>query len=539
MQDHWVPVIERDVDGVNSLPLALDRENPTLGRYSTCRRVSRTIYMGSAPVQHTANRGIDERQVKLGCVQPGEAVATFGDAIRRLTNRATYLYVDGKRYWYSTQPTVTRLAEDRAGQLRDDDVEEEIKKRLSQEARSKGDFRKVHACREGADIVDEREAALVILGPEFPHRSKDAGSAARKEAASILESRGNSPRNYRNALVFLAPDVNRLRELEDAVRQYLAWTSIWEEREALNLDPFQAKQAETKRKGADDTVKGRIPETYQWLLAPGLLNQDPKGEVEWSEYKLTGQDTLAVRASKRLKTEGVLMVEMGGLNLKLELDRVPLWRGNHVGLKQLCEDFARYLYLPRLQDEKVLLDAVRDGVERLTWGSETFAYAEKHDEAKGRYIGLRAGKTTRIVVDDDSVLVKPEAAAAQIAADDAKAATQTGATSAPAGSPAAGAALASGSAIPTSEPGVSSTQPKRVLNRFHGSVSLDPIRLGRDASRIAEEVVQHLTGIVGANIEVTLEIHAELPDGASEKLVRDVTENCRTLKFTNYGFEES
>jgi len=77
------------------------------------------------------------------------------------------------------------------------------------------------------------------------------------------------------------------------------------------------------------------------------------------------------------------------------------------------------------------------------------------------------------------------------------------------------------------------------LRRFHGSVRLDPVRLGRDASRIAEEVVQHLSGIVGADVEVTLEIKAELPDPASEKLVRDVTENCRTLKFESYGFEEA
>ncbi len=130
LEDHWIPVIEKDVDGANSLPRALDAENPNLGRYSTCRRVARTIYMGSAPVQKAANRGIDERHVKLGCVQPGETVATFGDAIRRLTDRATYLYVDGKRYWYSTQPTVTRLADDRAGQLHDADIEDEIQKRL-------------------------------------------------------------------------------------------------------------------------------------------------------------------------------------------------------------------------------------------------------------------------------------------------------------------------------------------------------------------------------------------------------------------------
>ncbi len=70
------------------------------------------------------------------------------------------------------------------------------------------------------------------------------------------------------------------------------------------------------------------------------------------------------------------------------------------------------------------------------------------------------------------------------------------------------------------------------------AVKLDPIRIGRDAARIGEEVVQHLSGLVGANVEVTLEIHADIPDGTPEKTVRDVTENCRTLKFETYGFEE-
>jgi hypothetical protein len=36
----------------------------------------------------------------------------------------------------------------------------------------------------------------------------------------------------------------------------------------------------------------------------------------------------------------------------------------------------------------------------------------------------------------------------------------------------------------------------RLIRRFHGAVKLDPIRLGRDASKIADEIVSHLSGIV-------------------------------------------
>jgi hypothetical protein len=43
LEEGWDSVIESDVDGPNSLPMRLDRENPALGRYSAARRVARTI----------------------------------------------------------------------------------------------------------------------------------------------------------------------------------------------------------------------------------------------------------------------------------------------------------------------------------------------------------------------------------------------------------------------------------------------------------------------------------------------------------------
>lgn len=48
--------------------------------------------------------------------------------------------------------------------------------------------------------------------------------------------------------------------------------------------------------------------------------------------------------------------------------------------------------------------------------------------------------------------------------------------------------------------------------------------------------MSHLSGIVGANVKVTLEIEAEIPNGAPDNVVRTVTENSRTLKFTSQGF---
>jgi hypothetical protein len=93
--------------------------------------------------------------------------------------------------------------------------------------------------------------------------------------------------------------------------------------------------------------------------------------------------------------------------------------------------------------------------------------------------------------------------------------------------------------VPTSgTAGVPGEGGARRPKRFHGTVNLDPARVGRDAGRIADEVISHLSGLVGSSVKVTLEIEAAIETGAPENVVRTVTENSRTLKFTTHGFEE-
>ena len=394
LEDHWVPVLDKDVDGPDSLPLKLDREYPNLGRYSACRRVARTLYLGSAPTLRSENRGVTAEVVKLGCAQPGETVSVFGDALRRLTDQATHLYVNSERYWYATQPSVSRLAQDRAGGISEDRVAEEIVGRLKVEATNRADFARVHvAPSSSGDVPNEPDTALVILGPDAAHTAKAKDSPARVRAAQILETRGANARTYKNALVFLAADRARLSDLESAVRTHLAWKSIEEDakNDLLNLDTFQRSQASTKARDTDATVRARVPETYGWLLVPGQI--DPRAHnVSWDETRLTGQDSLVIRAAKKLKNDDLLLTRLAGALLRRELDRIPLWRDDRVGVKQLAEDFASYLYLPRLRDTEVLTSAIRDGVHLATWQVESFAYADAFDDVKGRYLGLRRGR---------------------------------------------------------------------------------------------------------------------------------------------------
>jgi hypothetical protein len=531
LEEGWTPVIESDVDGPNALPLRLDRDNPALGRYSATRRVARTIYLGSAPTQRAANRGIDDRTVKLGCVQPGEAPATFGDALRRLTDQATYLYVDGQRYWFSLQPSVTRLAQDRAvSHFSEDDVDQVIRRRLATATRGgqRGDFATVHpAPRTPAEVPDEPETRLVVLGPEHPHSGKTTDSPARLAAQRFLDERSGGARVHRNMLVFLAPDRSRLGELRQGVRDYLAWTSIEAEKEALNLDTFQSRQAETKRLQFDEAVAQRIGETFIWVLVPTQASDDPA--VGWEETRVNGPDPLAVRVGKKLRNEEALITEYSGARLRIDLDRVPLWRGDHVTLRQLWSDYSQYLYMPRLRDSAVLLDAVRSGVALLSWSTDTFAYASAYDESTGRYVGLATSQHVSVVLDNTSVVVKPDVAARQVDEDGAAAGDAPPHSG---GTESTAASVAPLGALSSSVPDAPKTP-----RRFYGRVSLEPVRMLRDLGDIADAVVKQLS-LAEASVNITVEIEAVAAGGFPDDVRRTVDENARTLKFDVHEFED-
>ena len=153
---------------------------------------------------------------------PGESPAVFGDALRRLAAAATYLYQDGPRFWYATQPTVTKLAEDRAEQLKREPGQGRPRSWTSAlRARPAKDWR-LRAHPPAAALGRRRARRLRCAARRASGRAsvqQGGGSAAEAAAQAILESRGNTPRLYRNTLVFLAADQVRLQDLDEARAQ--------------------------------------------------------------------------------------------------------------------------------------------------------------------------------------------------------------------------------------------------------------------------------------------------------------------------------
>jgi hypothetical protein len=534
LPDGWNTVVDKDVDGDRSEPYRIDNENPRLGQVMAARRVARAIFLGSAPsVRDQRVRGVEDVRIRLGVAQPGESVAVFNDALARLLDRLTHLYSGNRRFWYDLPPNLRRTVEDRASRLEAAEVEAEIERRLRAVADSERGrrrereqelFKGIHTCPAGSgDVPDEQEARLVVLPPSKGHKINRKDSPAVLTAGEILEKRGTAARQHRNMLVFVCPDEELVENLAHEARRFLAWKSVVADAEALNLDAHQRRLAAESQSRSDETVHVRLHEAYCWLFVPAQEGTSP---ITWEATRVAGgNETYIAKASKKLRSAEQLITRWSPALLRMELDRW-LWKDQpHIEVKKLWDYLTSYCYLPRLRDSDVLLDAIREGVR----GRDYFAYATSVGE-KGRYQGLQFGSAGGTVyLDATSVLVRPEVAEKQLAAEQA-ARPQT--------YPTLEGQATSGTGQVAERPAVTEEGAAGSPTRFHGSVSLDPTRLGRDAGKVAEEVVQHLSSLVGSNVEVTLEIQAEVPQGVPDQAVRTITENCRVLRFKTHGFEK-
>ena len=543
LEEGWDPVIKADVDGENSLPLRIDKENKHFGRYSATRRVARTVYMGSAPGGGGTGgsiRGIDLKRVVLGCVQPGEPPTQFVDALSRLAGEGTYLYVDGASYWYSLQPNVTRLALDRAGNYRDRDADAEVRKRVGQQCSpgKRGGFSSVQVFVEGPGEVpdDDDGVRLVILTPAVTHSSGDENSEAVELAERILNQRDAGPRVNRNLLVFTAAAANRLEDLRGAAKSFLAWESIVKEAETLNLTPHQSKQAETKFKETDDQVESQIKETFTMVLTP--LGKAGTSDISWQTTRVSPsskEGSLPARVSKKLESEEKLIAAYSGVRVKMDLDRFKLWseRGD-LQVRALWETYARYPYMPRLGSLKILLNAVSDGPASLVWKEETFAYAEAWDDQRETWAGVSAGSGAKANI--SGFVVKGERAPLPGEARETPEAEEPGETeAAPEGE--------EDRAGAEQEPAPSGLDEQQTLvlpqkpkpTRFYAQFSLAPVPLRgvKELSEILEHVISHL----GSDVELSLEINASQPAGYDDSTQRTVSENAKQLGANGAEFE--
>lgn len=545
LPDTWNSIIDREVDGKDSIPYQKDKSTARYGHKLAARRVARTIMLGSAPstsaLRDQTIRGLEASRIRLGVVQPGESIADFNDALNTLHGSLSYLYnnQNGTRYWYDTKPTLRKTSEDRASQVSEADVVVEIETRL-RKLRRENPFSGLHICPVSSnDIPDEQAARLVILRPEDNFRranGKDSGKAL-TTVVEFLNTRGASPRVYRNMLAFVAPDQDKLRDLQTEVKRFIAWKSILSDKDDLNLDGGQLREAESSLNRSNSSVETRMKETYCWLLVPFIDQYEDIKTIQWEISNLGGgDDEIVSKATKKMIQGEQIITTWAPALLKMSLDEL-LWKdSDDITIKKLWEYLCTYCYLPRLASYSVLEDAIAKGVH----STEFFGIAAGYTGE--RYLDLKLNETV-FSINQSDLLVKPSIAMKQIMEErksdtpDSSSMPNSSGGSSEIGGFGGGQGRPQSGGTSAQTDGSDAAAPKNT--RFFMSAKLDNTRVNKNVNDYLTEVIQHLMAVDGADVELTLEVSVNAPGGIPSTTVRTVSENCRTLKIQNFGFEDN
>ncbi|WP_202913508.1 DUF499 domain-containing protein [Acuticoccus sediminis] len=533
LDSNFNAVVDKEVDGESSLPARMEA-NPSrrISQLRAATRAARAVFICSAPLVGRPNAGLTGPGLRLACAEPGDQLAIFGEALRELTERATYLYEEAGRYWFSTQPTLNRLADDRAKALPDHEVEAAITAVLREDGGTRAGFAKVYAAPDDPIGIDEAHAlSLVILGPSTPHAGKGVGKSLATDAVTETLMRCRSAqRRFRNTLLFVAANEVLLATAREVMRKALAWQSICDDRRLQDqLTRAQIDDTKEKAKTSRDGAAKAVRFAWSHILFPVKTEATTAGAAfDLDHLSIASKDRAAIPSAVYEKAgprgDAIAKERLGPDALALHLK--PLWPEEkpHLGVSEIADWFASYVYLPKLRDRLVLEDAIRDAVGKL---DPSFGYADHFESEVGDYIGLAWAKAPPEIFPATAVLVRSDVAKEHSRPSSAPIDTGTSNPGQGGNTPESG-FINGGGVAGMGKP-----------RRFYGTVELDMVRPVKAFDAVLNAVVMELQRTPGAKVKITVEIEAETTDGFEEADIGVVRDNARQLKFRadSTGFE--
>ena len=528
-------ILQSEVDGDQSLPARIEAQRPRLLRARAATLAARAVFFATAPHVGAARGGMTGTELRLACAQPGDQIAIFGEALQELASRSAHLYRDEDRFWFSPQPTLRKLAADRARDVSEEQADARIVEVLREEQRGRAGFARVHAVPDNpTDVEDRRTTALVILPPSATHEANgDTATPGVAYARETMERRGAGQRQYRNALLFVAPDASKIDAARENARRERAWRSIVDDVDLRQqLTQAQTSEAEREARRSRDALQQSVRSAWVQVLHPGPPDETTGDGGVGAGYVMRctrlvnrgGTKSVTQIVWDKVSTDGTLFDQIGPENLARSLE--PIWPSdrNHLAIATIRDWVASYVYMPRLRDEATLDGAVQRLVEDMAFD---YAFASAFDEETGTYTNVVDGSLVLPDRFDEGLLVRRSAIARAKPAKTDEVIDRDGTVL----------------VIPPSrelddrkKPPSEPPRPKR----FFANVDVDAERAGLEVARIMDGLLVELTRGAGSTVRISVEIQGRAQEaGYPADVVETVKANARDLKLDEnaWGFE--
>ena len=343
-------VLASDIVGDDAKAVTIDRQMGTeYARFNVATGLATAIFFYS--FSGGEKKGVSAQRLRLAFLREGIPPAIIGDALRRLEDELWYLHFEKNLYYFSSKVSLNKVIIEKEEEV-GDKVESEMKRRIEKIAGT--DFDVFVWATSNSDIPDNKRLKLVILPFEFMINNPQTIEVIK----DIIDKYSTGFRAYKNTLMFLIADPNEYEGFKRIVRHFLALDLIKNDDKILKtLTEGERKQVTKRLKDADSSAWFKVISVYRYLAK--ALRDDVK-TFDLGIPTVGERPTLTGRVKDFLKDQEILLDK---ISPKILIERVFSKEEERKSVSEVWEAFLRYPELPILENEKVLREAIAQGVK--------------------------------------------------------------------------------------------------------------------------------------------------------------------------------
>ena len=356
----------------------LSEDKPPYGR-----RLATSIFVHSLTRGIAA--GVELPDLLVATVQPGDdpqllrkTLARAQGEERGVTGEAFwFLHWDGRQYLFKTEPSLEKVVQDELALVGLVAAKDEIDRRIKQVWR-RGTFDPLYFPAEAADLPDDSTAPKLAV-PHFEACSVDVNTGARPEPPDLVRKlfgyagTTESPRTFKNNIVFLVADRAASERMVDLARRYMAIRRIVGDRGRMTqFGREHQKRLRSMGEASELEVRVGITRAYRHLFYPSA---DAPRRSDGLAYQ-----ALAAPEQGRVSRDqtSALVSTLRGLEKVLTGDDPPLsaqyvrakaWISGReeMSTDDLRREFGKRLGLKIILDPNQLKRTIKDGCRHGVW----------------------------------------------------------------------------------------------------------------------------------------------------------------------------
>ncbi|MBW1973466.1 MAG: ATP-binding protein [Deltaproteobacteria bacterium] len=310
------------------------------------KRVSTTIFMYSFSGGH--ERGVTSHEIKRNATLLGHPAAVISEVIDGINKRLFYLQIINDKYLFTNQPNLNRILLTKMENVKDEQIIE-LENEILKNSLSGSYFKTYIWPRKSQDIVDSEELKLIILDKRDD-----------KKIEGFLLTKGQKPRVNLNTMIFLVPYEIQRAPFLNIVKKIIAYQEIINDK-SLNLTEEQKKEITESLKKAKEDIFDAIRMLYRLVLIP---SKEGLKEMDLGVPTYGVKEKIDKELYDKLKNNGDILERIAPLVIKEKY----LKEQDYISTKKIYKSFLNIPGEPRILDKEVLIDGIKEGVQKGLFG---------------------------------------------------------------------------------------------------------------------------------------------------------------------------